>query len=36
LAWVRSDPPPGRYSPRPGYGFPSEQERALIDGAADQ
>jgi 2'-hydroxyisoflavone reductase len=36
LAWVQGEREAGRYSPRQSYGFPSEQERALIDGAADQ
>jgi 2'-hydroxyisoflavone reductase len=36
LAWVRAEREAGRYSPRQEYGFPSDKERALIDGAADQ
>jgi 2'-hydroxyisoflavone reductase len=35
LAWVRAEREAGRYSPRSEYGFPAEQERALLD-AADQ
>jgi 2'-hydroxyisoflavone reductase len=35
LAWVGVERAAGRYSPRQSYGFPSEQERALLN-AADQ
>jgi 2'-hydroxyisoflavone reductase len=36
LDWVRAEREAGRYSPRTEFGFSSEQERALIDSAADQ
>jgi hypothetical protein len=36
LAWVRAEREAGRYSPRRSFGFPSEEERALIDASADQ